>query len=552
MQRRLTERELCIAEAWFDPVCCAEALIPENIKAPQRWPNCKKLTYRPYQFAIIDYSLMYADDPDKTKQDNFQMKVGAGTCYDIMGRNLGKSYQEVINSFLTVLHEDGTEACVSSFDFDHLKKICKPILNLANFHPIFDFFKRKDNKGGITLSQGGMEINTLRGHVTYGKNEKIADPDPGQGFHSLHASKWTIEEFSYASSKGEEKRVDAINSLGCIERFSGIPDSRLGSPLGDVLNDKKKKPWICRLPQFVREDFTEITLANQTKKYKGRNSPAFRLNVLAEYIPGAEGYFDWERICEHSYRPKEKIKFFEVGKKDFEKISHLLKDEAYWPKFLDILKTRLVVDNVPGRLKIIASDIGTTGSASNICLFFGNHKLLKWKYLIPLVDLTTQEQSRIFKYIYDKLDGAIIALDSTNADGRSILDDLRSFGIPEEHLVECNLGKKIIVGFKEDGKGKVLVDEKFRPIIREEEALEWANSELEIVYYNGLVEIPYEETFVHEVQSYFCTKVGNRLKFGSSSTNHILQSHQCMALARFFNEKVKEKTSGDNDYLGGF
>ena len=31
----------------------------------------------------------------------------------------------------------------------------------------------------------------------------------------------------------------------------------------------------------------------------------------------------------------------------YEKISHLLKDDNYWPKFLDIVKTRLVIDKVP-------------------------------------------------------------------------------------------------------------------------------------------------------------------------------------------------------------
>ena len=552
MQKRLSEKKLQFMEAWHDPVMCAEALIPENIKAPHRWPNCQKLTFRPYQFAMLDYSHMYVNDPDLNPQTNFQAKVGAGTCYNISGRNLGKSFISVINAFLALIHEVGTESGIFSFDYKHLKKICYPVITLANFHPFFQIFKRKGGKEGITLSQGGMEINTLRGHVTWGKNEKIDSPDPGQEYHSLHCNRIIYEEFSYASKKGEEKRVDAVSSLGCIEQFSGIPDSRVGSPLGDILNDRSKRAWVVRLPQYVRDDFTSVTLENQIKKYSGISSHGFRLNVLAEYIPGAEGYFDWERIRKHSYNPKKRLKYFEIGKKDFESISTVKKDDNYWPKFFDIIKKKLILDAYPGKLKICASDIGTTGSASEVCLFFGDDKLLKWTHRIPLVDLTTQEQARVFYYIYKKLNGCLIALDATNSDGRSILDDLRAMGIPEEHLVECHFRKKIDVGFVEDSKGKVKTDSKGRPIIRQEDPLEWANSELEKIYYNGLMEIPHDEIFIHEVQSYFCVRTGNQLKFGSSTTNHILQSHQVCALARFFNETKKVKSSGNNIYAGGF
>lgn len=933
MKRRLTERELCLAEAWHDPIMCAEALIPENIKAPHRYPSCKKLTYRPYQIAFVDYS--YHQMPNPNPEITMQAKVGAGTCYNISARNIGKSFCEIVNGFMQIIHEEGCEDCISSFDYKHLKKICSPIVNLADFHPIYEIFKKPGKKEGITLSQGGMEINSLRGYTLYGKNENVKDPDPGQDFHSLHASRWTIEEHcvdgktqirwidengenyfgdiakfinsglwktslvysynfkkkkielkkvinvfqkqvknykhwelkvqnygnrkdrvlktsqhqkiwtnkgykeveelkvgdilynadyfkltnlqkqiligtllgdscitkkgtnnhpsltfthghnqfdylkykqscfsnlfrshhrqkskldwnfrktsyggnvctivtdtcvdlhefydfkknkltfnllkkylspislafwvmddgtlrqnsgktefykkiricshgfsydshlnlqkilkqkfdldveikhikrsdrayfvldfdnkntlklidliknyihptlyykiytkcelchiiaqnqkikfknlsknikdllqpvkllskkqifkkswkmhdievadnhnffasgllisnSYSSLKGEEKRIDAINSLGCIERFSGIPDSRLGSPLGNLLNDKSKKPWIIRLPQFVREDYSDKVYQEQIKKYRGKSTPAFRLNVLAEYIPGAEGYFDWERIRKNSYNPKKRVKYFEIGKKDFEKISYMRKNDNYWVKFLDIVKQKLILDAIPGRLKICASDIGTTGSSSEICLFFGDDRFLKWTHRIPLTDLTTQEQSRVFYYIYKKLNGCIIALDTTNSDGRSIMEDLKSFGVLDTDLAYCHFKKKINVGFEEDYNGKIKVDEKGRPIIRQENPLEWANSELEKIYYNGLVEIRHEETFIHEVQSYFCVRTGNVLKFGSSTTNHILQSHQCMALARFWNETKKVGSNNENIYAGGF
>ncbi|MEK6879160.1 MAG: hypothetical protein AABY22_06100, partial [Nanoarchaeota archaeon] len=188
--KKLTEEEILFCEAWYNPVCMIECLIPVNHKAPQNWKNedCELIKLRPYQFSMVDYSPIYADDDSLSNRENFQNKQGAGYLINVAARNLGKSLFAVIDAFLTLIYGEGDESCIASFDFAHLKKIGTPIANLANYHPFFDLYRRK-GKECVRWTGGGLEIDTTLGHVMYGRNENIGSPDPGTAFHSLHVKK---------------------------------------------------------------------------------------------------------------------------------------------------------------------------------------------------------------------------------------------------------------------------------------------------------------------------------------------------------------------------
>lgn len=393
--QKLTEEEIQFMEMFHDPTALTECLIPVNFKAPHVWSeeDCELITLRPYQFAMQDYSYMYADDDKLSAQENFENKRGAGFIINVAARNLGKSFFVIIDAFLTLLHGEADESCVASFDFAHLKKICTPIANLANHHPIFNLYKRK-GKECVRFTGGGMEIDTIFGHVMYGRNENISSPDPGTAFHSLHVKKNIYDEVSYMSDEGRKKMVDAVSSEGCIERLAGIPDIRLGSPLGRILRDETKKNWICNLPQTIRADWNEKAKARAIEEYGGESSLDYQLNVLGEPIEGANSMFDMVRIKEGSYKPNKTIKQFEIGKDTFHKFKEII-----------------IIDKVPAEMTLISSDVGTTGSPSELCIFFGDNNLLKWRYNIPLFMLTTQEQAQIFKWLYDKFDNSIISLD---------------------------------------------------------------------------------------------------------------------------------------------
>ncbi|MCK9544887.1 MAG: hypothetical protein M0R03_22970, partial [Novosphingobium sp.] len=401
MEKKLSEEEIEFFEAFYDPTAMMECLIPKNIRASHLWgdEDCEGIDVRPYQQPMLNYSYMYADDDRLEEKENFQRRKGAGDLINIGARNLGKSFLMVCDEFFTMIHYDGDESCVASFDYAHLKKIAQPIVDLAKYHPFFNIFK-KSKVECARHDAGGFTIDTVTGHMTYGKNEKVESNEPGTAFHSLHFKSFKYEEASYMSLEGTKKRIDSGNSGGYICQLSGIPDLRLGSPLGDILYDDSKKPWMCRLPQFVRDDWSDKEKKERIKEYNGEESLDYLLNVVAELIEGAFGYFDIERLKQGKYNPKKSVKFFEVGKKSF-----------------NTFKTDLIIEPMPCEQCIVASDIGTTKTPSEICIFFGNKDLFKWRYNIALQKLTTQEQTEVFFWLYEKIGNVIISLDTTNSDG---------------------------------------------------------------------------------------------------------------------------------------
>ena len=936
MIEKLDDKELERISFMHDPVALMETLIPSNLKAPHTWGiDDQGITVRPYQFSMLDYSYMYADDPELDKKHNWKKKIGAGTCYNISARNVGKSWLDQCNDFFTLIHNEGDESCHSSFDFKHLKKVLTPVANLAKYHPFFEMFRRSGKDGSVRWTGGGLEVDTMLGHVLYGKNEKVDSDEPGTDYHGLHVKKMTIEEFSYASDLGKEKRIDAISDLGCIERFSGIPDVRKGSPLGDLLLDDTKKNRICRLPQMVMETWDEdskqraikeyggencfdehtevltdsgwkkwyqiskndkvlslnpvtnvadyfpiqnvfiydfdgelnyfdneyinfgITdnhnllistlkkpdlhllslktildkkpirreppqgifencqqcgkklskikkqkkfcsrscqmkyltwvyypvnkffipssfkwkkpnlktkikffqkinessysfeindwleflgwyvaegwvahnprykkngekyfsneifisqsneanpekvqeisnlfnklkinnnynkkagrfvfnssliseylekecgigaynkkvpnfikqlskkqieifltafnkgdgdskrykyytsssqLANdlqeliykvgkesniiahstrmyliterdtinhyiytdniEKKQYRGKiwcvavepyhtifirrfnkcmwsgNSFQFKLNILAETIEGAFGRWDMRRVRKLCYNLKKKIKEFEFGRDNIAHLDSCSTFDEKTEKIYELLNKTIVIDNVPSELTIVASDIGTTGTPSQVCIFFGNKDKMKWRYLISLFRLTTQEQARVFNWIYKKLENVVISLDCTDADGRAIADELEILGVPKDRITRNIMHAKIKVGFSYDKEGNVETEKNGEPIYKMESTIDWACSELDKIFYNGLIEVPHSELFLKEFPAYFATKIGTGFKYGSSTSDHLVQSFQCMSVCRFYNLNTDLLEQKPQDtFVGGF
>jgi hypothetical protein len=537
LYKRLTPEEISFMECWYSPVALTECLIPLNHKAPQIWSelDCELVRIRPYQFSMLDYSICYANDDRLSTKQNFQNKLGSGYLINVAARNIGKSFFAFIDAVITLLHGEGDESCIASFDFAHLKKICTPISTFVNHHPIFDLYRRK-GKECVRYIGGGMEIDTVLGHVMYGRNENAGSPDPGTAFHSLHVRKLIYDEASYMTDSGRKKMIDATSSDGCLERISGIPDIRMGSPIAKMLRDESKRNWVVNMPQYVREDWDEKAKTRAIEEYDGETSPMYKLNILGEMIEGANSLFDMARIKEKSYTTKKRVKQFEVGKETFHKFEQVL-----------------IVDKQPAEISIIASDIGTTGSPSEICIFFGNQELLKWRYNISLYMLTTQEQAKVFKWLYDKLENVVISLDCTAGEGRSIADELEILGVPKDRIVRCLFNSKMIVGFETNDDQSIKYDNNGNPVYKLERTIDFAVLQLEKILYHGLIEVPHSEKFLREFANYFSVSTGISKKYGSTSTDHLLQSFQCMAIARFQTEFSNlTKPTNQNTFVAGF
>jgi len=541
MYECLSESDIEFLEFFHDPVAMIENLIPVNMKAPQAWnEECEVVTLRPYQFAMIAYDYLYEDDSRYSAKRNMDIKKGAGKIYNISARNIGKSFAALIpDALLTIIHYDGIESCVSSFDDFHLTKINEPIVNIVENHKFFKMYHLKGNKK--TVSRSPFLTQTITGSYQVGVNENIHGKNPGTNYHSLHFERFLYDEASYISKVGLDKRIDSIHSNGCIERLFGIPALNVGSPLGDILTNPKNKPFICRLPQYVRDDWDENVKEDQSSLYGGESSTSYKLNVCGELIEGAFGKYDMERLKKKCYNPKRKIKFFEIDKEIFkglDKLSKVNREE----EFISRISKKIIIDRLPCTQIIVASDIGTTGSPSEITInFLNTDNKWRYEYQISLFKMIPKEQAKVFNWIYNKLGSCFISLDCSEIGGQTIrqllIDDYK---IPEENLTNYDMKKNFEIGFDRDKKGKVKRTRNGQPIMLIKNTKEWAIKCLEDIFYGGNIEIPHQQKFLKEFTGFFERYTGSRPSWGSTTTEHLHDSFILFALCAW--EKINKIT----------
>jgi len=518
-----------------DPQCLIESLMTKNMSAPYMWGlDSEEISVYNYQLPMLNYAMMYCEDYELSPELNFKIKVDAGTCYNIAARNVGKSDIFIVaDAICDPIWLEGSQALLASFCEEKLNKIANKIAKFIEFHPFFKAFAL-DGQQSSSSRGHDFRIESKNGYICIGANEQVGTPKEGNSFHGPHPKLTRYEEYSYAGEKGEKKRIDSIHPYGNIERFSGIADIRVGSPLGKVLYDESKKPWIMNFPQFVREDWSDAERLDKIKKFNGESSNDYKLNVVGEYVEGTDGVFDLKRIREKCLNTEKHIKTIEINKDTFINYETILKS----------------VERVPCEQVYIASDIGTTGSPSEIIIVFCNieedKKYFKYRYNIPLFNLTTQEQAKIFKFLYDKLEGAIISLDATT-EGRSIADELVILGVPNNNIVRCMFNAKMVVDFEyEDAEKSVLkLDSNGNPIEKTEKQIDWAVKQLCDIFYDGRIDLLYDGKLLKELGGYTKIITGLTYKYKSKTSDHILQSFQCLALAQFivgFNTTLSSNT----------
>ena len=534
MYQKLSNDEIDFVCATHDPIAVKECLFPVNIKAPHLWAeeDCDLVRIRNYQFCWQNYSHMFCDDDNLTKKQNFQKKKDAGTCYNIGARNSGKSYDFIqMDVPINIMLGEGRESCLGSATDGFLKKVSNPILNILREHPFFQIFKKTGKSQGIQAGNN-IEAQTRHGHTFYGRNEKIGSPEPGTKFQGLHYDTLHYEEISYATEEGEEKRVDSGSALGVIERFSGIPDIKIGSPLGNILYSEENKKWICRLPQYVRDDWDDSRRKYMIDKYNGETSMAYKLNVGGEIIEGAEGFWDIERIKSKCLNKSKRIKIFDIDKKKFKNF-----------------QKHIIIDRIPSEKIFCCADIGAGSRPTEIIIVFFNGKKYQVVYNVILNKLTSREQAKIFAYIYKKMGSCFIGLDTTTDYG--ILDYLeKDHKIPKKHLLGVDLRKNITTGFELHEKTGRILNKNGKPIIKTMVAIDWAMQQLENLFYEGTMNIPLDNKFFKEFSGFKVLSEGLRKSYGSSTTDDYHQAFQIFAITRWHNEwetlRNQKNTNQDN------
>ncbi len=536
IQEQITNEEIEFLEHYYDPSSLTENLFPENIEAPQSWPECKPLYLRPYQFAMQNYSYVVADDPKLSENDNLNMKVLAGTCYAIGARNLGKSWWTMIDCVLSVVH-GVKEIVLASCTGEKLAKVASPVVENIDTHKFLKLFHLKDSKSHTVTTKNGINAVTNHGSVVYGVNEQIDGNKPGFEYQSKHYWVRFYEEYSYSTVEGEKQAVDAVNMTGHIERLSGIPALCVGAPLGKILNDPNKKNWIWRLPQYVSDAWTDKIQQKRAEEYGGITSASYGLNVLAKELEGAYGFWDIPRLKESSMKKKGGIvKTFEINRETYEGFER-----------------KIIVDRPAGTEQVyICADIGYGSAPTEIIIIFYNGKKYRYVYNISLNRLIAEEQAEVFKFLSDKLGGAFMAQDASGDNG-AVVDNMIRLGIDPDHALKVFLQANIDVDFEKDENGHAIYDKDGDPIMQKENCLFWAMRELELLMYSGKMEIPPDPKFLNQFTNIVATQTKNKTLYSSKGADHLFQSFQVFAICRFINEfNTMKNTSHEKACYGVF
>ena len=503
-----------------DPIAAKECLFPLNIKNPASWvdEDVEMVRIRNYQMAWENFSHLFVDDPSFTKKENFQKKQNAGKLYAIGSRNTGKSFSFIqMDIPINILLGEGRESCLGSATEGFLKKVSNPILNIMREHKFFSILKKSGKSEGINAGSS-MEIATRHGHAFLGRNEKIGSPSPGDRFQGLHYDTLYYEEISYATEEGERKRVDSGSAFGVIERFSGISDIKMGSPLGNILYSSHLQKWISRLPQFCRDDWDDSRREYMIDKYGGESSMSYKLNVIGEIIEGAEGFWDIERLRTKCLDKSRKIKLFDIDKKKFKNF-----------------EKHIIIDRLPAQQIYCCADIGAGHRPTEIIIVFFDGKKYKLVYNIVLNKLTSREQAKVFAYIYKKMGSCFIGLDTTTDYG--ILDYLdKDHHIPKKHLLGVDLRKAVDTGFETDEKTGFVLLKNGIPVVKRMIAIDWAMSQLENLFYEGIIQIPLDNKLFKEFIGFKVLSDGLRKSYGSSTTDDYHQAFQVFAITRWYQE----------------
>jgi len=537
LKQKIKESELSFIEAWHTPRALAECLFSDFDNLTE-FKKDKFGKLRNYQRPMLsDEPLIDFETTAKyhglDEKQAFELRKNIGDIHNMGARKFGKTLiTEKLDVPISMLHDKGFWVGFSSIDGIHLRGVLDIIKGAMESHPVLRSWKK------IIRTAPNYKIIAKNGWHLDGINMNLRSKDPGHQFYGKHIKKLWIEERSFETEKVAEKREDALSELGAIFRFSGMTNFTKHSPSGKDFNSKKNKEKVLNLPQYVNPYWDEKERENREKKFGGKETTNYRVFVEGEIIEDGVSEFDMERV-EACYKEKKKIKLFEIKKKTYANFRNLI--VVTRPKNADrIFLCADIGDGIRGATEIIIiSEVGD------------NYNYL---YNITLHNLTHDEQLAIFRFLIEKLETNVIAIDCGEALGRTLADDFEKF-YGKEKVVRYSGNSKIRVGFEKDDKGNIKI-EKGKPVYREERMIEWAVRRLKVLLYETRMVIPIDYKFQTQFENVISTKSGTRVIYACLNENdHLFDAFKTFSIAQWlkkdFNQTKpvnKEWGTGSNSW----
>jgi len=525
MIQNIENDEIEFCECLYNPVALAECLF-SDLDNLQEFEDDSRWKLRLGQLGMIAYEYMLFDNPRLTKQANFKLREGSSNLWCFGGRKFGKSkLVEMVDILLSFLLNDNDNVGFSSYDFIHIKGILNEVTKAIEYHPILRSFKRTINKSPAYLIDGknGYHLESI--------NMNITSTEPGKAWFQKHFTRIYIEEASGEIQQAYEARLDAIAEIGCVYRIAGMTNFIKYSPAGKAYFDISLRPWICNLPQFLTPTWNAKEREKAIKKHGGEHSVGYKVFVKGEVTEQGTSVFDMQRVRQECYDTSRTIKHFEVSKETFSDFQY-----------------NLIIERLSNASKVfVCADIGEAAPSEILIIFEVNNKF-KYEYNITLQNLTDKEQFKVFKYIAEKLNAEILAVDCGDGIGRSIYRSIEECKIRGLNLVWYQGGKKIEIDFDRDEAENIIFKDG-HPVYREELMAEFSVLHLKEILYSGSLIIPMDYRFDEQVNSVISMQTGMRTVYEcSANEDHLFDAFKVFSIAHWYVHMNLTKTNSTKSF----
>lgn len=507
MIERLTDEELDFLESYYYPIAQAECLFSDfdNLTVMQD----EKLGHiRLGQIPLLSHEYLLDNDPNLDEKQNFQLRKAAGDIYCLGGRLFGKTLcVEKIDFCVSVCLLEAEKCGFSSYDAIHIRGVLEDLVQVLEHHPYMRIFDPQ-----ITRNPS-YRFYFRHGYLLESINMNVTGKKPGAQFFQKHMTRLYIEEASLETEEVYQKRRDAVSENGCVFRIAGMTNFTKYSPCGKVYYDITQKGTLVNLPQYINPKWDDRAKLQAIKDFSGEQSVGFRIFIKGEVVEEGISVFDMERIRKN-YDEARQVKLFEIDKKTL-------------PYFEDI-----IVVEKPGNCSevFIFADIGETAPTEIGIIFKINNKY-RYSYNIVLYNLTDKEQTKVFRWLAEKLSATYVGIDTTDGTGRAIYRSLAE--VYPQNLVWVNFAEKLPIAFEKDDKGNVVMDGG-KPVYKEEYVSEWSVKHLKDLLYGESLDLPLDHKLDQQLNSIVSMQSGQRTVYECiSENNHIFQAFQVFSIVHW-------------------
>ena len=520
--QKITESEILFMESWYNPRCLGESLFAD-LDNFGRFDEKKFSSIRLYQLpmlsdeAMIDFKAT-AKYHGLSKKETFKLKKNVGECYNFGARLYGKTLISLtLDIALSALYQKGLKSAFFSIDEKRLRGVLTLVEQAMKYHPIYKIFDF------ICKYKPEIKFQSKRNYWSLkGVNMTLKGKSPGEQFYQLHVEKMWGDEVSFETPEIYKKRRDSGSELGVINRLAGMTNFTKQSPAGKTFYDPKNKEKVINLPRYVNPFWSGEDKEDALVEFGGEGAPNFRVFVGGEVIEDGLSEIDMDRVKD-CYQSKNRIKRFELKKKQFEYFENLIVVER--PKSAERI--------------FICADIGES-AGTDITIFSENGNKYNYIYNIILYNFIKDEQETVFNWLIEKLGAEVIAFDCGDAMGRTLADDFEK-RYSKDNVVRYSGASKINVGFQKDEKGKeILVSGK--PVFRQEYMSEWSMNRLKVLLYETRINIPVDYKLHNQLASIISTHSGTRKVYAclSESGDHLIDSFRVFATAQWLKKDFNQ------------